>query len=253
MNTNLSVNISNMDISYVLCNPQWATPSTMHPSIGAQYQETRAGIPLPNLNQVVGIAFNGVLIYSSTSDLLMDVFNAKAWANNTKPILVNVDLCLGSSFSQVLPFYHYSSFSPCIFTNQIQQISGVCRNTSACAGKPLEYAINQTVPSYIDGLKPVALAKDGRVIYGPYKESGKLWQPCDVDICNGVFLANGEYGYASTTFFPYTVGCWGPGPKVSAFPSCTTAPRKCGASLSSARVLAGSILSLVVILICSMF
>jgi len=63
-------------------------------------------------------------------------------------------------------------------------------------------------------MKPVGLAKDGHVIWGPYKEtddgSFRLWESCDVDICNGAFV-NGSYGYASTLFHPYTVGCWGPG------------------------------------------
>lgn len=56
------------------------------------------------------------------------------------------------------------------------------------------------------------LAKDGHVIYGPYNGSGELWACGDVDVCNGFWLDDGSYGYASTTFFPYLVGCWGPGP-----------------------------------------
>jgi hypothetical protein len=56
----------------------------------------------------------------------------------------------------------------------------------------------------------VGLAKDGHVIYGPYNDYGELWSCDDVDYCNGFFLDDTSYGYASTTFFPYTVGCWGP-------------------------------------------
>jgi hypothetical protein len=58
---------------------------------------------------------------------------------------------------------------------------------------------------------PIGLAKDGRVIYGPYKTNGNLWQPCDVDVCNGRIFAQDYYGYVATMFFPYMVGCWGPG------------------------------------------
>ena len=51
---------------------------------------------------------------------------------------------------------------------------------------------------------------DGHVIYGPYNIAGELWDWDDVDVCNGFFHTDGSYNYASTTFFPYTVGCWGP-------------------------------------------
>ena len=54
------------------------------------------------------------------------------------------------------------------------------------------------------------IALDGHVIYGPYNEDGELWSCEDLDVCNGFFLSDGAYGYASTTFYPYTVGCWGP-------------------------------------------
>ena len=60
---------------------------------------------------------------------------------------------------------------------------------------------------------PVGLAKDGHVIWGPYNiNNGKAkpWTGCDVDICNGAYV-NGNYGYASTLFHPWLVGCWGPG------------------------------------------
>ncbi len=57
---------------------------------------------------------------------------------------------------------------------------------------------------------PIGLARDGRVIYGPYNSKGQLWQPCDVDICNGRKEGN-TYYYVSTMFYPYFVGCWGPG------------------------------------------
>ena len=51
---------------------------------------------------------------------------------------------------------------------------------------------------------------DGHMIYGPFDSNGDLWQATDVDVCNGR-LINGQYSYVMTTFFPYTIGCWGPG------------------------------------------
>lgn len=56
------------------------------------------------------------------------------------------------------------------------------------------------------------MAKDGRLIYGPYNEDGNLFQPCDLDLCNGC-LINGFYSYVATAFYPYIVGCWGPSNK----------------------------------------
>ena len=70
-------------------------------------------------------------------------------------------------------------------------------------------------------LIPVGVARDGHLIYGPYQKNGMLWQPCDVDVCNGRII-NGQYAYVMTTFHPYTIGCWGPGQQHSQFePSCT--------------------------------
>jgi len=45
---------------------------------------------------------------------------------------------------------------------------------------------------------------------GPYKEDGSLWSPCEVDVCNGVYL-NDEYVYVTTVFHPYTVACFSRG------------------------------------------
>ncbi len=67
------------------------------------------------------------------------------------------------------------------------------------------------------------IALDGHVIYGPYNVGGELWSCDDVDICNGFWLDDLSYAYASTSFYPYLVGCWGPGPTVRAhIPSCST-------------------------------
>merc|ERR1711957_733807 len=60
------------------------------------------------------------------------------------------------------------------------------------------------------------------VIYGPFNADGETWSCDDIDMCNGFFLADGSYGYASTSFFPYLVGCWGPAYASHDFtPTCT--------------------------------
>lgn len=65
------------------------------------------------------------------------------------------------------------------------------------------------------------LARDGHVIYGPYNGDGELWNCDDHDVCNGFYLDDGSYGYASTLTFPYVVGCWGPGPAQTYAADCT--------------------------------
>ena len=73
------------------------------------------------------------------------------------------------------------------------------------------------------------MAKDGRLIYGPYNEKGKLFQPCDLDVCNGRMIKD-RYAYVATPFYPYIAGCWGPGNydgtgKIQAH--CTLSTRVC--------------------------
>src|SRR4051794_14936050 len=77
-------------------------------------------------------------------------------------------------------------------------------------------------------IRPLGIARDGKVIYGPFKDNGELWGPCDVDICNGRTFDATHYGYVATMFFPYTVGCWGPGNRgANVQPSCSANARFC--------------------------
>lgn len=75
----------------------------------------------------------------------------------------------------------------------------------------------------------VGIAKDGHKILGPYKSNGALWQPCEVDICNGVKIGDSYY-YVMTSFYPYTIGCWGPSTSQNyATLSCSANKRVCAA------------------------
>lgn len=81
------------------------------------------------------------------------------------------------------------------------------------------------------------------MIYGPFNADGEVWDCDDVDMCNGFFLADGSYGYASTSFFPYLVGCWGPAYASHDYlPTCTE--NGCGPSTDSDASAAISSLSL---------
>ena len=55
----------------------------------------------------------------------------------------------------------------------------------------------------------IGLAIDGNRLLGPYNSDGELWTADELDKCNGLLLDDGSYAYVSTTFAPYTVGCWG--------------------------------------------
>ena len=73
----------------------------------------------------------------------------------------------------------------------------------------------------------IGIAKDGRPILSPFKDGGKLYSDCEVDVCNGITV-DGKYMYATTIFHPYVMGCFGPGgdsPKL--YQECSANPRLC--------------------------
>jgi hypothetical protein len=104
---------------------------------------------------------------------------------------------------------------------------GYCDDNSKCNEDKLNYALSYFKnDADFKTLIIIGVAKDGRAIYGPYKADGTLWQPCEVDMCNGA-IVNGKYSYVSTLFYPYFVGCWGPSNDGNLSPTCTSKPRTC--------------------------
>jgi hypothetical protein len=94
--------------------------------------------------------------------------------------------------------------------------------------KNILWHANAYTPVPVKTIFPIGLARDGKVIYGPYNSNGELWNPCDVDMCNGRNMDSTHYGYVATMFFPYTVGCWGPGNRgANVQPSCSANARFC--------------------------
>ena len=73
----------------------------------------------------------------------------------------------------------------------------------------------------------MGLSKDGRPIYTPYYGNGQEYDPCDLDVCNGIDVG-GHYSYVSTLFHPYFMGCYGPGHDSDYAQSCSQNPRVCG-------------------------
>ncbi len=86
----------------------------------------------------------------------------------------------------------------------------MCENITACTADKRTYAEDIFTAQGMNNLNPIAIGKDGFILYGPYDGNGNLWQPCDVDVCNGLWI-NGQYAYVSTSFHPYLIGCFGRG------------------------------------------
>lgn len=121
---------------------------------------------------------------------------------------------------------HYHSLSPCIQIGSKTKKPALCNSDDDCLEHMASWSmLGWDSTSNHGGV--YGIARDGHVIYGPYNAQGELWNCDDHDVCNGFFLADGSYGYASTTTFPYVVGCWGPGPIQEYAASCTT--QGCGA------------------------
>lgn len=213
-------------VDFAQCYDEWATITTIDAS--AQFSEyasltsdlqANAGtiaslntLGLDNTNKVVGIALNGVFIFTAISDYGLDPFFPKAFGTKQNVQKVPIDQCLGSTETDST--YRYYMYSPCMFDGvSLRAQAKLCQvegNYELCSKNPTWHALAYT-PNPVKTIYPIGLAKDGKVIYGPYKADGTLWGACDVDICNGRNFDSDHYGYVATMFFPYTVGCWGPG------------------------------------------
>lgn len=175
------------------------------------------------------MALNGVFFFSGTSEYGYDPYFPQAFGNRNEPRPIEADACLGGSTTAQT--YRYHMFSPCIYGALINIKYDVskCSDKPECASDIKSYALSY-IPSQLRTMSAIGIAKDGRVIYGPYKLDGTLWQPCDVDVCNGVRFGR-YYGYAATMFHPYTVGCFGPGNKAIRLQAqCSSNARRCSDS-----------------------
>lgn len=206
------------DVDFILCDIQRTDESNMH--ISVSYTEdssstsmtTWAGFGRQNI-----ALFNGLALGDTDA-----VINEGA----------SMDKCL-SHASPYTFAQHAHSISPCVCTSCITSTStttkpGACNDNDDATGA----VCLPTGNTFMYGSWTVGdgtyggfygLAKDGHVIYGPFNAEGELWGCDDVDLCNGFWLADGAYAYASTVTFPYMVGCWGPAPSTHVYtPSCTT-------------------------------
>lgn len=171
----------------------------MHPSI--TYVEVGASTPMTTW---AGFGRNNIALYNGLAIGNVDAVEAEG---------DSFDGCYAHA-SPNNNAQHAHTISPCVngqgITGSKTNKPGAC-NQLNCWGNMRTMMSGWTSTNGNYG-GVYGLARDGHVIFGPYNSDGELWGCEDVDLCNGFFLSDGSYGYASTTFFPYMVGCWGPAP-----------------------------------------
>ncbi|CDW90313.1 UNKNOWN [Stylonychia lemnae] len=214
-----------LSVNMALCDEAW-TQTGFITSLYPDYIEYSG-----NFDGIVGISLNGVPIHTGNSEYGSDIFYPKSYGSklySTKK--VHLDTCLGSS--EFSGYYHYYGWSPCILPRgPIKSLEYTsCNYNEACQQDPLAYSLSFMSPQE-KTIMIIGVARDGHSILGPYRRDGMLWQPCDVDLCNGLYIG-GVYYYVTTMFHPYTVGCWGPSPKKTIAQQCSNNVQVCsGASM----------------------
>jgi hypothetical protein len=201
----------------ILCRNNWSNAKMMKINQASVNVVEDSGMN----NNIVGVLLNGVPLFSGLSDNI-NYDALQSYIAGTSGA-TNLDQCLGGY--NAYGFYHYYSYSPCILDSLIKSATtpSTCLSANACKLSPFTYATsNALVAQKVQ--KVVGVAKDGHGILGPFKSDGSLWQQCEVDACNGVTIG-GKYYYVLTSFYPYTIGCWGPASTTSYSLSCTTNER----------------------------
>ncbi|CDW74997.1 UNKNOWN [Stylonychia lemnae] len=228
LNSLIDANI--IDGNEFVYNPFRSTPINDDWSYTADFYTRYPHLKLTSSNSIVGVARNGVFIFSGLTFDDYDAFFPASYGAKNLPKKVSVDLCLGTT--ETYNVYRYHMYSPCMFDITVRYSQGGCTTSAICRNDVIDYAKKMTLATQRTFL-PIGLAKDGRIIYGPYKENGNLWQPCEVDICNGRLFGD-NYAYVATMFFPYVVGCWGPGNLGMNYKAeCSSKPRLCKSGFQS--------------------
>jgi hypothetical protein len=152
-----------------------------------------------NYDKLVGVALDGIPIYSGLSASGCDVFYPNC---NGTAFEYDLDAC-GGSFGPTPDGwrYHYRTVPTCLF---------VSSNSAVDQRKMLAEDVIQLLEAFssYDGPQVLGYTLTGRPIYSPLTDEGSVYD--DLDNCNGKLL-NGVYSYFMTPTFPYTVGCEGPG------------------------------------------
>jgi hypothetical protein len=175
----------------------------------------------------VGVSLSGVTLLNGNSADKVDPFYPKAYGTVTNTVPENVDICVGHpSFTAV---YHYHIMPTCHSGSQYITQAAPCGgpNAATCGNRLKDFALDSW--SQNKTLTVAGIAKDGRVIYGPYWGDGSLVS-AGLDVCNGAYFdedgdgSKDTYAYFMTKTFPYFAGCIGPGNFPAFQPECTTNP-----------------------------
>jgi hypothetical protein len=167
-------------------------------------------------DRFAGFSRMNIMIYDGLTD------EGRAWDATEGDEQYSYDKCLTRSDPRNGVLYH-NTISPCAnaLGGSTSTKPGNCQGKSCFLNYEYQNGYWSTDQGTYGGF--FGLALDGHVIYGPYNLDGELWSCDDLDRCNGFILPDNSYGYASTTFFPYTVGCWGPGPDEKLhIPNCSS-------------------------------
>lgn len=161
------------------------------------------------------------MLFNGVSAEGVDPYYPSVYGTVTDPdaVLEQVDWCL--AHPQAQGSFHYHTASTC------QADASYINNTDKVADYDIVEIITEAFSESLAYRSVLGLAKDGRPIYTPFRNNGKSYADCNVDICNGKMIG-GYYSYVSTIFHPYIMGCFGPGSNLEIYQSCSTNPRLCG-------------------------
>jgi hypothetical protein len=158
--------------------------------------------PSLNINKLIGVALDGIPIYSSLIIPGEDIFQQSILDNNEFEGGYRLDQCGGCYGNTPDGYrYHYRIMPSCLFDDDI---------TSNKKRQLYITNVHELLENFVNFREPVILgySTTGYPIFAPYNERGLLHT--NLDNCNGKF-ANGAYAYYVTPVFPYISGCDGPG------------------------------------------
>jgi hypothetical protein len=151
-------------------------------------------------DKLVGIALDGIPIYSGLSANGCDVFS-EICGNNT----YSLDKCGGSYGATSDGWrYHYRVAPTCLQESVVvaSALRKIAVGDVAELWEDFYSGLNDPMPML------VGYTLTGHDIYSPFASDGSVHE--SLDNCNGK-MVNGSYTYFSTLSFPYVVGCDGPG------------------------------------------
>jgi len=172
-------------------------------------------------DDIAGVALNGVLILSSTSNKQVDYLFPKPWASSIGSTfsVPDLDACLGM-FNESTSNYGYIIVPTCVTDSRAQDATKKCSQVGNCANDIRGFAMSS------GGLQDriLGIAKDGHLIISPLDSQGRQLDCGGLDKCGGMTLSNdgGSYVYLFHRYYPYTMSCFGPAQQRSFNPSCTS-------------------------------